>query len=121
MSGAGKTIAYIAAAIFVFFGVLFIWGAFSADGQPGWIIVGIISTGVGLGLIYLASRKPKVIPAAQVTVNLDLPGSVKLDQVKCKSCGGVLSSKDITIVAGAPMVSCPFCNTTYQLTEEPKW
>ena len=29
--------------------------------------------------------------------------------------------KDIKLVAGAPVVTCPFCGTTYQLTEEPKW
>ena len=35
-----KIIAYIAAAILIFFGVLFIWGAFSPEGQPVWILVG---------------------------------------------------------------------------------
>jgi len=25
------------------------------------------------------------------------------------------------MVAGAPVVTCPYCGTTYQLTEEPKW
>jgi uncharacterized Zn-finger protein len=28
---------------------------------------------------------------------------------------------NIKMVAGAPVVTCPYCNTTYQLTEEPKW
>jgi len=41
--------------------------------------------------------------------------------MKCKSCGGVLSANDIKMVNGAPMVNCPYCNTVYQLTEEPKW
>lgn len=121
MSGAAKTIASIAAAIFIFFGVLFIWGAFSAEGQPGWIVVGIISTGIGLGLIYLATRKPKVVPPTQVNVNVDLPGNVQMEQIKCKSCGAVLPADAIKIVAGAPMVTCPYCNTAYQMTEEPKW
>jgi len=25
------------------------------------------------------------------------------------------------MVAGAPMVTCPYCHTSYQLTEDPKW
>jgi len=25
------------------------------------------------------------------------------------------------MVAGAPVVTCPYCNTSYQLKEEPKW
>jgi uncharacterized Zn-finger protein len=28
---------------------------------------------------------------------------------------------NIQMVAGAPVVNCPYCKTTYQLTEEPKW
>jgi hypothetical protein len=54
-------------------------------------------------------------------LNIDLPGKVKLDSLKCQSCGGVLSSDNIKMVAGAPVVTCPYCHTTYQLTEEPKW
>jgi len=27
----------------------------------------------------------------------------------------------VEVVAGAPVVTCPYCHTTYQLTEEPKW
>ena len=45
----------------------------------------------------------------------------KIEEMKCRSCGGTLSAKDITLVNGAPVVNCPFCGTTYQLTEEPKW
>jgi len=41
--------------------------------------------------------------------------------MKCKSCGGSLTMDNIKLVAGAPVVNCPYCNTTYQLTEEPKW
>jgi len=118
---AGKIIAYIAAAILIFFGVLFIWGAFSPDGSTGWLVVGAISVVIGLGLIFLAGRK-KVVPASQnVTLNIDLPGNVSMDSLKCKSCGGVLTAENIQMVNGAPVVTCPYCHTVYQLTEEPKW
>jgi hypothetical protein len=117
-----KIIAYIAAAILIFFGVLFIWSAFTPDKQqPGNIIVGAISAGIGFGLIFWASRRTPSPEDQKVTVQIDLPGNVSLDTMKCKSCGGVLSSENVTLVAGAPVVTCPFCKTTYQLTEEPKW
>jgi hypothetical protein len=117
-----KIIAYIAAGILILFGVLFIWGAFSPNGSPGWIIVGLISVGIGFGLIWFGSRqKPASAAGENVTLNIDLPADVNLDTLKCKSCGGVLSPKDISMVAGAPVVTCPYCGTTYQLTEEPKW
>jgi hypothetical protein len=120
-----KIIAYIAAAILIFFGVLFIWAAFSPNTSSpfGSILIGLISVGIGFGLIWFGSRQK---PASQaggenVTLNIDLPANVNLDSLKCKSCGGVLSAKDIKMVAGAPMVTCPYCNSTYQLSEEPKW
>ncbi len=121
---AGKIIAYIFAAILIFFGVLFIWGTFSPDGQIGWLVVGVISVGIGFGLIWFVGRKRPTDGIGQgdnVTLNIDLPGDVNLDSMKCQSCGGVLTMDAIKMVAGAPVVSCPYCNTTYQLTEEPKW
>jgi hypothetical protein len=119
---AGKIIAYIAAGILIFFGVLFIWGAFSPQGEVGWILIGLISVGIGFGIIFFASRrKPAPEDSGEVTLKIDLPGNVNLDKLKCQSCGGTLSAENVKMVAGAPVVSCPYCGTTYQLTEEPKW
>jgi hypothetical protein len=120
-----KIIAYVAAAILIFFGVLYIWSAFTPQTQNpfGNILVGLISVAIGFGLIWFGSRqKPATQPGEQnVTLNIDLPANVNLDSLKCKSCGGALSSKDIKMVAGAPVVTCPYCNSTYQLSEDPKW
>ncbi len=116
-----KVVAYIAAAILIFFGVLFIWGSFSAQGGGGtWIVIGGISVLIGFGLIYFAARR-KAVETTNVTLNIDMPGNVGMDTIKCKSCGGTITKDDIQMVAGAPMVTCPWCHTTYQLTEEPKW
>jgi putative Mn2+ efflux pump MntP len=120
---AGKLIAYIAAAILIFFGVLFVWGAFSPDGSSGWIPVGLVSVGIGFGLIWFAGRSRLAQNNAgnSTTIKIDLPGNVNLDTLKCKSCGGAITMDNIKMVAGAPVVSCPYCKSTYQLTEEPKW
>jgi len=120
---AGKIIAYIAAAILIIFGVLFILSAFTpATPKPGGnIITGLILVGIGFVLIWFAARKLAGPPVTNVTLNLDLPGNVQMDKLTCQSCGGTLSSNDIKIVNGAPMVNCPFCHTVYQITEEPKW
>jgi uncharacterized Zn-finger protein len=98
-----KIILYILAAITIFFGVLFIWGAFDPSSPDGWIIVGVISVAIGLGLIWLAGRQ-----------------KAKAGD-KCQSCGGALTPENVKLVAGAPVVTCPYCNTSYQLKEEPKW
>ncbi len=118
-----KVIAYILAAIFIFFGVIFILGAFSPQGSPGWILTGIILVGIGFVIIWFASRKKAAVSDASqpIQLKIDLPGNVKWDTLKCQSCGGSLSPENVTMVAGAPVVNCPYCHTTYQLTEEPKW
>ena len=120
---AGRIIAFIVAAILIFFGVLFIWGAFSPNGSTGWIPVGIITVGIGLVLIWVGVRAtPGSTAGAQnTTLKIDLPAKVALDSLKCQSCGGALTSDNIKMVAGAPVVTCPYCKSSYQLTEEPKW
>lgn len=119
---AGKIIAYIAAAIFIIFGVLYILAAFNPPNHLEWILIGIILVGIGFGLIWLVGRKPAGAESSQPTeIKFDLPGDVNLDTLKCKSCGGALTGDHIKMVAGAPIVSCPYCGTTYQLTEQPKW
>lgn len=122
-----KIIALLAAAGLILFGVLFILAAFSPDAQGtpgGLILTGLVLVGIGFVLIFVALKflTPKAPAAAQqVTVKIDLPGNVKMDSMKCKSCGGALTSDNISLMTGAPVVTCPYCKTTYQLTEEPKW
>ncbi|MCA1955052.1 MAG: hypothetical protein LDL12_07890 [Anaerolinea sp.] len=122
-----KIIALIIAAVLILFGVLFILAAFSPEsqGSPGGLILtGLILAGIGFVLIFVAFRflTPAAPgPGTQVTLKIDLPGKVAMETIKCQSCGGVLSSDDIKIVNGAAMVSCPYCKTTYQISEEPKW
>lgn len=121
---AGKIIAYIFAAILIFFGVLFIWAAFGTQKQPGYILIGLITVGIGFVIIWFAGRLGAAKGGAagdNVTLKIDLPANVNMDTLKCRSCGGALGPNDIKMVAGAPVVTCPYCGTTYQLTEEPKW
>jgi LPXTG-motif cell wall-anchored protein len=118
---AGKIIGYIFAAITIFFGVIFVWGAFGSEGQPVWLIIGGISVLIGFGLIWFLGRKKSGEQEQEVKLQIDLSGDINLDTLSCQSCGGQLSPENISMLAGAPVVSCPFCGTSYQLTEEPKW
>jgi hypothetical protein len=118
-----KIVSIIFSSILVFFGVLFILGAFSPDGSPLWIVIGIILIGVAALIAWFGTRR-KATAASEtqnVTLKIDLPGNVSLDTMKCRSCGGNLSAENVKMVAGAPQVTCPFCHTQYQLTEDPKW
>lgn len=120
---AGKIIGYIVAAILIFFGVLFIWATFSPEGQIGWLLVGVISAAIGFGIIWFIGKQRKVelLADKELTYKIDLPADVNIDEITCRKCGGVLTMENIKMAAGAPVVSCPYCNTTYLLTEEPKW
>ncbi|HSM24663.1 MAG TPA: hypothetical protein VK856_07370 [Anaerolineaceae bacterium] len=117
-----KIIAIIASAILILFGVLFILSAFSPQGQVGNLVVGVILCLVAFGIIFFVTRKKKVESnTTNVSLNIDLPGNVSLDSMKCLQCGGSLNKDSISMVNGAPVVTCPYCNSIYQLTEEPKW
>ena len=136
----GKIIAYIVAAIsliagaiMLVLGVLFVLGSTSANATSGWqtsgivmICVGLVAAAIGIGTILAMVRRGKSgsadSPAGEsVTLNIDLPGEVNLEQFKCENCNGALSTENIKMVAGAPTVNCPYCGAVYQLTEEPKW
>lgn len=114
-----KITLFVLAAGFIIFSFLFILAGFTTAGN---FLVGIVLAAVGFGLIIIATRiKTEPDQPDVVNVNVELPGNVSMDTIKCKSCGGTLAPKDVTLVAGAPVVTCPYCHTTYQLTEEPKW
>jgi uncharacterized membrane protein len=85
------------------------------------VLVGAVALVAGIVMIVLAARKTKQDTAQNVTMQVDLPGETKIEQMKCRSCGGTLTANNIKLVNGAPMVTCPYCNSVYQLTEEPKW
>ena len=92
----------------------------SGIGSTG-VVIGLLALVGGIVMVVLAARKTKQETAQNVTLKLDLPGQTKIDAMKCKSCGGILTADNIKLVNGAPVVTCPFCGTVYQLTEEPKW
>jgi len=120
---ASRIILFILGAGFLLFSFLFILAAFSPTGNGmSNFLPGVILALIGFALIFFGTRVSTVSDQPEnVTLKIDLPGNVGMDTIKCKSCGGTLGPENIKMVAGAPVVTCPFCGTTYQLTEEPKW
>jgi hypothetical protein len=132
----GRILSYLTASLLILIGlglVVLVGGSYivvslSQTGQSGSLIIGLIAIiigllfiGGGIYLIYLAGRGKMGAVTENVTIKVDLPANVNMDTLKCKSCGGTLTMDNIQMVAGAPVVNCPYCHTTYQLTEEPKW
>ena len=106
-------------------GFILLGAAGGAQGVTGLgttgVLLGALALVAGIALVIIAARRTRQETARNVTLKVDLPGETKIDAMKCRSCGGALTSDNIKLVNGAPMVTCPYCNTIYQLTEEPKW
>ncbi len=106
-------------------GFILLGAAGGAQGVTGigsaGIVIGVLALIAGGAMLFIAARRNKQETAQNVTYQVDLPGETKVEAMKCRSCGGALTSDNIKMVNGAPVVTCPFCGTVYSLTEEPKW
>ena len=119
-----KIVGYIFAAILILFGVLFILAAFGETWNAGWAVIGGILLVVGFAIILVLSlvlKKASPEAQQQTTLQVNLPGDVNVERFKCADCGAQLTMDNVKMVAGAPMVDCPYCDAAYQLTEDPKW
>ncbi|MBX3422266.1 MAG: hypothetical protein KF752_11990 [Pirellulaceae bacterium] len=84
------------------------------------LVIGGVCLAAAAALVYL----PRMQPIAHTHVHrmeLDMPGQVSIKGFECKSCGASLDSKSLKIVSGAAQVNCPYCGSSYQLEEAPKW
>lgn len=130
---ANKTLLYIGAGVLfliglclLVFGGMTLYGSTAPNGQANWASIGIV---LGIfGILVLAGGAGMVVAAQRGTkteiiqqLKIDMPANTKVEQMTCKNCGGALKPENVKMVMGAPMVECPFCGTSYQLTEEPKW
>lgn len=122
----------VLALVLVFFGVLFLWSAFSEEARlqgksGGRLAIGGYSTAIGLLLIagagvlmYRSYRRGKK-ESTTIVQQIDLTGDLSLERLKCQSCGATLAKDNIDVKAGAVVVTCPYCGTSYEIEEEPKW
>lgn len=112
-----KILSFVVAALLAFFGFVFIAGS---QGQILRIVLGVVLLGAAAAFVYVVQIKPK---PSQTTIvhQVDLTGDTGLEQLKCQNCGGVLDKESIEVKAGTIFVNCPYCGTSYQFEEAPKW
>lgn len=115
-------------------GILFLIAA-SNPNQPemagGRALTGVILLILGVILLIPAAivliRAFRPRPAAggegptTIVQKIDFTGDLALEELKCRACGATLSKDSVEVKAGAVVVSCPFCGTSYQIEEKPKW
>ena len=112
-----KLVAYPLAALLAVLGLLFVVGM---QGQWPRLAVGVVLLLAAAALVWLALQRPKQTTHT-VVQKIDLSGDVSLQDMTCRSCGGSLGQKSISVRAGAVFVNCEYCGVAYQLEEEPKW
>ncbi len=107
-----KIVLAVSGAVTIFFGLVFLIG-----GRP---VSGAVILLTGVFLLWTGLRKPRTRDVI-VKQELELTGDVTLENMKCRQCGGTLSSDNASVRAGTVFVSCPYCHSEYQLEEAPKW
>ena len=112
-----KLFAYPLAAALAFLGIVFVVGA---QEQSMRIVVGVVLMAAAAALVLLALLKPKPIETTLIQ-KIDLSGDVNIEQMKCRSCGGILNKDSISVRSGGIFINCPYCGSAYQLEEAPKW
>ncbi len=90
------------------------------QGLASRLIIGIVLIGAGVALGWLAKVKAPA-PTVRITQHIDLSGDVQTEQLKCNNCAAPLDEKSVELREGAIFVKCPYCGTSYQIEEAPKW
>jgi len=115
-------ILFVVAAIFAFFGVVFILAAPVQQTQArltvGSILLVMSIILVGGGIITLRSKVTYTVKAT-----IELPEHVDLSTLHCRECGAPLDRQNVTYQpeSGALYIKCPYCKSEYQMVEGPKW
>jgi DNA-directed RNA polymerase subunit RPC12/RpoP len=108
----------IAVAVVFFFAVIFALAASVQATLTRLVTSGILFV-IGVAIIvgiYYTTRKPKT-----VIQRLEVSGQMTAVPIKCPNCSASVDANRIKIVSGVPYATCPYCGTTFEVTEEPKW
>ncbi|HDS08672.1 MAG TPA: hypothetical protein ENN73_00465 [Firmicutes bacterium] len=111
----------------IFTGLLFIFGGLNL-GAFGYVIAGVVLILVGIVfiiIIFKGSKSSAAVPESKqinIVHNVELPNQSQLKEFLCKNCGASIKPENLKVTeAGSIMVTCPYCSTSYEIQEEPKW
>ena len=112
-----KTLAYFIGALHGIAGIVSLIAA--TQGNAGRrILIGLTLIAAGLLIAYITRMK---VPDQRIIQEIDLSGDVHAEEMTCNNCGAPLDRDSIALREGAVFVDCPYCGTSYQIEEEPKW
>ena len=109
-----RNLGYVASAVLVFLGIVFIM---SANLGVTYFLEGLVFLGVAVMIIFLVwERKP-----VEIKQTLTVTGPVTAKVVHCPTCNAVVDPTKVEVILGKPYVTCSYCNNKFELTEEPTW
>ncbi len=109
-----KFIVYVVSAVLIFLGVIFMM---STNLGIVYFFEGLVFLVVAFLLLILSrERKP-----LEIKQTIAVTGPVKVKEVRCPVCNAVVDPAKAEVIAGKPYVSCSYCKSKFELTEEPTW
>ena len=105
----------IAVAVLFFFAIVFALAASVQETLTRLAVSGLLFV-IGISIVYYITRKPRTI-----IQRVEVSGQMKAASIKCPNCGASVDVNQIKVVSGVPYATCPYCDTTFEVTEEPKW
>ena len=112
-----KTLAYLIGGLLGVVGIIFLVAA--TQGNAGFrILTGLVLVAAGIFIARITRMK---IPDQRIIQEIDMSGDVHPEEMTCNACGAALDKDSVSVRAGGVFVDCPYCGTSYQIEEEPKW
>ena len=103
-------------------GAIFLIAAGTQNLITGAVLVAIAAM---LMLFVYRSRKIEAAKPTLVTQNFNVrmegSGQMEGKELKCRTCGAPLTDRNMKVVEGGVIMTCPYCNTITSLEESPKW
>jgi formate dehydrogenase maturation protein FdhE len=109
-----KILAYAASAVLIFLAIMFMmsWNLGITN-----FFVGLVFIVIAVLILFFSREKQPLEIKQTVTVT----GPVAVKEVHCPVCNAVVDPTKVEIITGKPYLTCSYCKSKFELTEEPTW
>jgi uncharacterized membrane protein len=122
MNRIAQALLLFVAVFLILLGVIFLIAGGIANISTGLmlVVIAVIILFFSYRTQKLDANRPMIVNQ-KVNIKMDTGGQMTERQLKCRSCGAALTEKDLKIIEGGVMMTCPYCGTVTNLEEAPKW
>jgi DNA-directed RNA polymerase subunit RPC12/RpoP len=109
-----KILVYLASAVLIFLGIIFIM---SSNLGITYFLEGVVFLVVAVLLLILTREKKPL----EIKQTIAVTGPIKAKEVHCPNCSAIVDPTKAEVFDGKPYVTCRYCGNKFELTEEPTW